>query len=142
MGGQVLFSEIHGVLLDGGKPLAGARLQRSWHWQNNDTKGSDSTTTDAAGHFHFPMVTARSLLMSILPLEKLVRQSISLTTPEGERPIWEGFKRNYRRGGEIDLFNEQPGGSLTVRCDLQAANRTTGGIAGPCEFIDRDTAGN
>jgi hypothetical protein len=142
MGGQVLFSQVDGVLLDGGKPLAGARLHRSWHWQNNDTKGNDTTTTDAAGRFHFPEVTARSLLMSILPLEKLIHQTISLTTPAGERPIWDGFKRNYRPGGEIDLFNEQPGAAISVRCDLQAANRTTGGNAGPCEFLPPGQMGN
>ncbi len=141
MGGQVLFSEIHGVLLDDGKPVSNTRLNRKWHWQNNDLRGVDTATTDPAGRFDFPAITGRSLLMAILPLEKLIRQSIAVVGAEGEQPIWEGVKRNYRSGGEIDLFNEQPPGVLYVRCDLQGRNRTNGSIAGPCEFVSRAALG-
>jgi len=49
MGKMCLFSAVKGVVLDHGKPVEGATIERSYKWMWNDQVGVDKTVTDAQG---------------------------------------------------------------------------------------------
>ena len=76
MGKKCLFSAVKGVVLDHGRPVEGAIIERSYKWSWKDQSGGDNTTTDARGAFSLPVIWGHSLSASLLPHEPLISQTI------------------------------------------------------------------
>jgi hypothetical protein len=53
MAKMVIFSAIGGKVLQDGKPVPGASVEREFRWSWKDEVGTDSTTTGNAGEFSF-----------------------------------------------------------------------------------------
>lgn len=64
----VLATHVEGTLVDKDlRPVPNVRVERAWKWVWNGKRGSDVCTTDARGHFEFPVVKGFSLTASVLP---------------------------------------------------------------------------
>lgn len=104
MGGlsKVMFSEVRGVVLQNGKPVAGARVVRSYSWAWNDAKKKEEVTTGVDGRFQFPLESRVSLLTSIFPHEPVIYQRIEIGYENKEYLAWEFSKRDYDENGELN----------------------------------------
>ena len=118
MAPKVLFSEVHGVVALHGTPVAGASVERTYVWGWNDSRGTDKAATDASGAFQFPEIVGKAL-MSGLPHEPSVRQTISILQGGKTYEAWVFNKRNYDRNGELN------GRSLRLHCELSAEPKRT-----------------
>jgi len=110
-----LFSEIRGRVMQDGKPVSGAEVERSYRWHWKDQVGADKTTTDTHGEFSFPAVTGSTFLGSLMPHEPVIEQTIIIRTGGNEYQAWKYSKHNYDANGEF------PGRTLRLRCDLADA---------------------
>lgn len=122
MSQMVIFSELHGEVLAGGAPVAGARVERSWDWGLTDEKGSDAATTDASGHFRLPAVTRRGGFRAWLPHEPFVEQTIRVTHAGQTLDVWMLDKRNYRAGGELGAGKGAEALAVTILLDAPIAH--------------------
>ncbi|WP_156254597.1 carboxypeptidase-like regulatory domain-containing protein [Sandarakinorhabdus oryzae] len=122
MADMVIFSELHGQVLSGGAPVAGASVERSWDWGLTDEKGKDSTTTDAQGNFRLPAVSRRGGLRAWLPHEPFVEQTIRVTHAGQTVDVWMLDKRNYRAGGELGAGKQASALAVTVILDAPIAH--------------------
>lgn len=128
MGKMCLFSAVRGVVLDHGKPVEGARIERSYKWMWNNKMGSDEVVTDAAGKFSLPAIWGSSLLGSLLPHEPYVRQTILIHRGEVTYKAWMFNKGEYRENGELG------GRSISLICRLESEpKRNAEGVYGICE---------
>jgi len=125
---KCLFSEVHGVVLDHGQPVAGARLERTWFWHWNDERGGDTTNTDAAGAFRFPAVNGRSLSGSLLPHEPVIEQKILIQHGGKTYRAWVFSKGEYGENGELD------GRPIRLTCRLESEPTRKQGVFGICEL--------
>lgn len=128
MAKMVLFSAVQGRVLLAGKPVAGATLERSFHWAWKSEDGSDSTSTNAAGEFSLPVIERSSFLGSLLPHEPVIKQSILIQHGGKSYKAWMSFKRDY------DSNSENQGKPIKVTCNLDAEPLRRGEIMGLCEF--------
>jgi hypothetical protein len=125
----LLFSDVSGVVLDHGKPVAGAEIVRDWKWKWNDDTGSETARTDAAGRFKFGSVSKSSLLASIAPHEPYIVQKIMIRHAGREYQAWGTVKGNYRADGEI-------GKPIRLVCRLDSEPANHGGFYGICTLED------
>lgn len=102
-GSFVLASEVQGRLVEGegGAPLAGVTIRRSWNWGWTGRSGTDETVTDNEGRFHFDEVTGRSLTAGIVPHEPSIRQEITAELATGPLTLLSLQKSNYDSNGEL-----------------------------------------
>ncbi len=110
IGKVCLFSEMSGVLTVNGEPASNVRLVRTAKWQ---TEQRDETMTDEHGHFHFPMLTERTVA-KFLPMEFVASQDLRALHDGSEVRIWGGVKRVPEENAE------SRGEPLVVPCDLAA----------------------
>ncbi len=127
MGKMCLFSAVRGVVLDHGKPVEGARIEKSWEWAWNDRKGHNETVTDQHGTFAFPPVWRRSLLASLLPHEPVVVQTILIHFAGKTYKAWMFDKHTYQENGELE---NRP---IHIICRLESEVMHHGKIYGICE---------
>jgi len=126
----VLFSEFHGVLVDGGgKPQPGVRIERKWTW-NGESSG-DETTTAADGSFRFPDATSTSLMAAILPHEPVISQDVIAHGPDGPVTLWGATKHSYARNAELD------GRPIDVKCRIDIEPNSDGPFWGTCVEVAR-----
>jgi hypothetical protein len=134
MGKLYLFSEVEGVVVDGGAPVAGAVIEREYVWEWNDKRGSDRIETDASGRFKFPAITGSSLMASLLPHEPAINQKILIRANGQTYEGWISTKPNYTQNGELD------GKPIKLHCDLKTPPKRTStggfnrGFFGICEL--------
>jgi len=128
MSKMCLFSEVSGVVLDHGQPVAGATLERSWFWHWKDQKGGDSTQTDSQGAFRCPSVFGGSLLGSFLPHEPFVEQKILIQHGGKTYRAWVFEKGSYR---ENDELNGKP---IRLVCRLEKDPVRKDNVFGICEW--------
>mgnify|MGYP002378442702 FL=1 len=129
MAKMVLFSAVQGRVLEEGRPVSGATVEREYKWGWKDETGRDSTRTGPDGSFAMPAIERSSLLGSLLPHEPVVRQSLTIQHAGRSYEGWLYFKRNYRADGELD------GKPLKLVCRLERpAQRHGNGVYGICEF--------
>mgnify|MGYP000001615227 CR=1 FL=1 len=130
MARMVLFSAVSGKVLQDGKAVAGATVEREFRWAWKDETGTDSATTGNGGEFAFPKVERSSLLGSLLPHEPVVRQSLTIKVNGKAYEAWLLNKHNYDDNGEVE--GKKP---LRLVCRLEAAPaRHAGGYYGICEL--------
>ncbi|WP_246004546.1 carboxypeptidase-like regulatory domain-containing protein [Plasticicumulans acidivorans] len=127
MGNLCLFSALSGVVLDHGKPVEGARIERSFTWQSNGETGVDETHTDARGSFSLPVIFRRSLLASLLPHEPFIRQTILIHHAGKTYQAWMFNKGEYAENGELG------GRPISLVCRLEAEPAHRDGVFGICE---------
>ena len=127
MGKMCLFSAVRGVVLDHGKPVEGARIERSYKWSWKNEGGSDQATTDAQGAFALPAIWGHSLLGSLLPHEPFVEQTILIHHAGNTYKAWMLDKRNYNENGELG------GRPVSLVCRLEAEVVHHGKVYGICE---------
>lgn len=110
----VMFSAVHGVVMQKGQPVEGAVVEREYLWGWNDQKFSDTTKTDAKGEFDFPELTATSIVARLMPHEPVVRQTIQIKHDGQTYKAWAYYRRNYDSNGELH------GKPISLLCDLDA----------------------
>lgn len=109
---KVMFSPVQGIVLQGGKPVSGAKVVREYSWAWNDAERKDEAVTDASGRFQFPLATKASLLTSIFPHEPVIHQKITIVHNGKEFLAWRFSKHNYDENGELR------GKKIDLKCDL------------------------
>lgn len=127
MGKMCLFSAVKGVVLDHGKPVEGASIERSYKWMWNDQTGNDAATTDAQGAFSMPAIWRHSFLGSLLPHEPVVRQTILIKVAGKSYEAWMFNKGEYAENGELR------GRPISLICRLEAEPARHGEVFGICE---------
>jgi len=133
----ILFSAVEGEVIKGGKPLAGATLDREWVFAENSVRGRDQTTTDATGHFSFPQVAHAYRKPWIFAQEMFIEQLIRVRSGEAEWRAWSGSKRDIKAGTEA--FYEPwaqavPDGPIRVTIDLDSPLARRGNVVGHSLF--------
>jgi hypothetical protein len=115
MGGlsKVMFSEVQGVVLKEGKPVAGAKVVREFIWAWNDASQRDEVTTDASGKFKFDLASRVSLITSIFPHEPVISQKIKIIHHGKVYIAWDFTKHDYDENGELD------GKKINIKCELE-----------------------
>jgi hypothetical protein len=117
MAPKVLFSEVRGVVLNAGTPVAGAVVEREYDWRWNNSQGHDRAVTGADGAFRLPVIEGRSLLGSILPHEPVIHQKIRVVHNGQSYDAWATIKHNYTADGELR------GRPIRLRCELTTPPR-------------------
>lgn len=113
MAKMTIFSEVTGRVLDNGKPVAGATIEREFRWAWGDEVGTDKTTTADDGSFHLPRIERSSFWGSILPHEPTIRQTIKIKVNGKTYDGWLYDKHNY------DDKGERGGLALKLLCSLE-----------------------
>lgn len=109
---KILFSNVHGIVLDGGKPVPDALVTRYFNFGLTDESQTDTTRTDGNGVFTFPEISRLSLLASIVPAQPDIPQKISITHGGKDYLAWLFTKRNYVANGELQ------GKPIDMVCEL------------------------
>lgn len=128
MAKMVIFSAVKGRVLDNGKPVAGAVVEREFRWAWKEENGTDTTTSNAAGEFSLPAIERSSLLGSLLPHEPMVRQTILIKHAGKTHKAWMFDKGNYKDNGELG------GKPISITCRLENQPVRHGDVYGICEI--------
>ena len=127
MAKMVIFSAVQGQVLLGGKPVAGAMIERKAMW--NDKPLTDNTTSAADGRFALPAIERNgSFLDALLPSEPYIDQSIVILHAGKRHQAWVFVKRNYRDNGELQ------GRAIQMTCRLDTEPERRGKVFGICEL--------
>jgi hypothetical protein len=130
MAKMVIFSAVNGRVLQDGKPVPGATVEREFRWAWKDETGKDNATTGGGGEFAFGKIERSSFLGSLLPHEPVIRQSLTIKVNGKAYEAWLFNKHNYDDNGEVE--GKKP---LKLVCRLEAApSRHAGGYYGICEL--------
>lgn len=122
-----LFSAVQGRVLEAGRPVEGATVEREYRWSWKDQVAKDSVLTDARGEFRFGAVEAGSFLGSLLPHNINVRQIILIHHAGKTHKAWVHDKVNYRPEGEL-------GRPISLTCRLESEPTRRGNVFGICEY--------
>lgn len=129
MAKMVLFSAVRGTVLENGRPVSGATIEREFRWAWKDEVGTDHAVTSAQGEFSLPPIVRSSFLGSLLPHEPMVRQTILIRHAGKTYKAWMFDKGNYDDNGELK------GRPIVMRCRLEAEPvRQQGELFGICEL--------
>lgn len=109
---NVVFSEVEGVLTQGGQPLEGVEIEQYYrfHWEMKEFRAT--TVTDKEGKFRFPERTEHSILSSIFPHQPVVDQIISFRYQGIDYKGWQFTKMNY------EAYTEIPKATPGMYCEL------------------------
>ena len=133
-----LFSGVEGIVLDHGKPVVGAAVERSWNLGYDESTGSDKTTTDEKGYFRFPKVTKFYILPGILPfMQPVIAQDIFIHYRGEKIKAWRSIKWDYKINSELNKpillichIEKEPGYT-----EIPGKEGDT--VFGVCEFVDK-----
>lgn len=129
MAEMTIFSAVQGQVTQGGQPVAGASVERSWIWRWKKEDGADSATTGADGRFELPAVVRRSLLAGLMPHEPFIEQTIIIRHQGKDYKAWMLDKRDYTNNSETG------GKPARLMCRLEAPFQRQGKISGICELL-------
>ncbi|MCH8499854.1 MAG: DUF4198 domain-containing protein [Marinobacter sp.] len=108
IGKVCVFSEVTGVIRLQGQPVEGATVVRTHDYRK---AVSDQATTDADGAFAFPAAFERAWT-SILPIELVIAQRLTVSYQGQDYLIWSNTKRSKAENTELG------GLPLTLTCEL------------------------
>lgn len=108
----VLFSEVKGIVVNQGKPLARTEVVRTFHWMWNNKEYQDRTKTDELGKFTLPKFSLYSIAANVFPHEPVIHQNITIKVNAKDYKAWVASKRNYDDNGELD------GQPINIICDI------------------------
>jgi hypothetical protein len=120
----VLFSEVNGQVVDGGKPVEGAIVTRHYNWAWTDAESTEQTVTDKEGRFSFKRVTTRSITANLFPHQPVVFQKIDININSRTFKAWRFRKGDYDNNGELD------GKAIDVICDIDTEPEWRGKVFG------------
>lgn len=133
----VLFSGLAGQVVQGGRPVAGARLIRRWDFAQDRVQGQDEAITDGDGRFSLPPVVHPYRKPRLLAQQFAVSQLIQVRTAGREWEAWVASKLDRVAGTERSSDpvpgTDQP---LQVVIDLDAPLARRGAVAGRTFFTD------
>lgn len=124
----VFFSEVHGVVLDHGKPVAGAEVERSFRSDWRDIKGVETTKTDSMGRFHFTSYARKSLLVGLIPHQPVTTQDVIIRFEGKIYEAWLAMKYDYEENSELD------GVPINMYCDIATKPDHQGKFYGICRI--------
>lgn len=127
-GANVFFSEVSGIVVKDGQPVAGVEIVQNIYAQPETDFAPAVSVSAADGRFHFPEVTRPKGLLSLLPLpgDVTIIQELTVRWNGEDIPGWTNAKRDFERNGET-------GKPLNFRCDLDRAGDDS--KSGICELI-------
>lgn len=128
MGKMVLFSAVRGTVLQGGKPVSGARIERKYKWGWNSETGTDGATTDVRGAFSLPRIERSSFFGSFLPHQPSVDQAMLIHHGGKTYEAWVLLKQNYDDNGELQ------GKPISLTCRLETPPEHGGPVYGICDI--------
>lgn len=133
----VLFSGLAGQVVQGGRPVAGARLIRRWDFAQDRVQGQDEAITDGDGRFSLPPVVHPYRKPRLLAQQFAVSQLIQVRVEGREWEAWVASKLDRAAGTERSrepaAGADQP---LRVVIDLDAPLALRGAVAGRTFFTD------
>lgn len=112
MGNKVMFSAVTGRVVQGGKPVAGAKVLRQYVWQWDNKKLAEETISDEAGKFSFKQASQSSWLTAIIPHEPVINQTIHIFWGGKKYVAWRHTKHNYDSEGELQA-------AINIVCELE-----------------------
>ena len=126
----VLFSEVHGTVLNEGKPAAGAELLQKVVWSDNEAKNSTRhTATDKNGAFGFPAIESNAGLLRLIPAQPTIQQTIMIRYQGVEYVAWLHGKGSYNANTELD------GRPFNLLCELTRRPDYEGKHYGICKAV-------
>lgn len=133
-----LFSEVEGIVLDNGVPVAGVELERIWDLCCDGSSNTDSTTTDERGYFYFQKVTRFFIIPNILnDLTPSIGQDIFIHYRGKKIEAWRSTKSDYATNSEL-------GKPIRLICHVEKepifndiTSRPGSAVFGVCEFVDK-----
>lgn len=124
----VLFSEVHGTVLQGGRPVEGAELIQTVVWSDNEKKNPvQKTMTDGKGAFWFSPIEHRAGLLRMIPAQPVMLQKIVIRYQGAEYIAWRHGKMSYDANTELD------GCPLNLVCELSRGPSHEGKHYGICK---------
>lgn len=135
-----MFSEISGTVVQNGKPVPGAIVERQYEWAWNNAKGTEKVVTNEKGEFRFPAVFRSSFIASFFPHEPVIEQHIRVHIGEATHDAWQFFKHNYEEGGELKSIKRRNASlaatKLQVICNLNESPKREDGVFGICRLVN------
>lgn len=124
----VLFSEVHGTVLQGGRPVEGAELIQTVVWSDNEKKNPvQMTMTDRKGAFWLSAIERRAGLLRMIPAQPVMLQKIVIHYQGTEYMAWRHAKMSYDANTELD------GRPLSLICELSREPSHEGKHYGICK---------
>ena len=111
-----------------GTSVANVTVTRTISPAWNGRTYTQTTTTDAAGHFSFPALNRAMPLAYLVPHEPSISHDVHVLV-EGEEKLILGLnKSNYNAGSEV------PNGNFDVVCDIDGTAEASGFYWGTCQL--------
>jgi hypothetical protein len=126
-GAKCMFSAVTGVVTQGGKPVAGAEVVRSYQWQGPDKTDKETAQTGADGRFSFDVATASSG-WSLFPHNPSILQEIHI------RYQGKDYEAYMLRKNDYEVNSELGGRKLDLVCDLGGEPDHHDGFYGICQL--------
>ena len=96
---KVLFSEINGRLLYGGRPVKNQEISRRFTWLGVD-EGSDAARTDSRGYYSFPAITSTKT-QPVGEEDLFIMQTITTDYKDQSYTLWKTTKYDFMNRGEL-----------------------------------------
>lgn len=126
----VLFSEVHGTVLNNGRPVEGAELVQKVVWSDNDKENpAQHALSDRSGAFRFPPIERSAGLLRLIPAQPIMLQSITIRYQGVEYEAWKHSKGSYDPNTELD------GKPIWLVCELTQKPDYEGKHYGICRVM-------
>lgn len=126
----VLFSDVHGTVLNEGKPVVGAEIVQKVVWSDDETKNrTQQTVTGKDGAFAFPTIESNAGLLRLIPAQPTIQQTIVIQYQGREFVAWLHGKSSYDANTELD------GRPLHLVCELTRQPDYEGKHYGICKVV-------
>ncbi len=109
-----LFSEVNGVVVNDGNPIAGAEVIQTVIY-GGGKEVRNSTTTNSRGEFHFDALFTHSI-STLLPGESVYAQGLVIKYDRADIEGWTLVKRSDKENAELG------GEKINLLCDINAEN--------------------
>jgi hypothetical protein len=125
---KVLFSKVHGVVLNHGKPVPDAVVTQFFNFGWTNEEKTETFKTGKDGSFDLPAINRFSLATSLFPHEPSIGQIIKIHYDEKEYLAWALTKSNYEENGELN------GKAISLYCELEEPLSHKDNIYGICQL--------
>lgn len=123
----ILFSEVHGTVLQNGRPVTGAEIIQEVIWSDSkDEIAPRSVMTRADGAFHFLPVQKAPGALRLVPHQAVVLQKLMIRLDGVEYVGWRHTRNSYEDNAELD------GKPLRLTCELSTEPDFEGKHYGIC----------
>jgi hypothetical protein len=124
----VLFSQVHGTVLQNGQPVKGAELIQKVVWSDDpDEIPLQHAATDEQGVFQFSAIQRRAGLLRLIPAQPTILQRIWIRYQGTEYVAWMHTKGSYEPNTELN------GRPLNLVCELSRQPDFEGKHYGICK---------